>query len=298
MDQPKIERLLRLMKMLTGNVTYTVEEISEKLNISLRTVYRYIDTFRTAGFVIKSNGSVYKLDKSSPYFKDISQLIHFTDEEAYILKSAIESIDETNLLKQNLKRKLYTIYNYKILAETITKGKHADNVNKIVDAIENQKQIVLQNYSSAHSNKVSSRIVEAYAFTTNYIQIWAYEVETCKNKLFKVARIEDIEILPSEWQYKSKHKAGYIDIFRISSFNLYNVKLKLGVRAAMLLIEEYPLAERDIKKTGNNEWLLNTNVCSYEGIGRFVLGLPDDVQIVDSPEFENFVKEKIKFYLK
>jgi hypothetical protein len=27
MDQPKIERLLRLMKMLTGNVSYTVKEL-------------------------------------------------------------------------------------------------------------------------------------------------------------------------------------------------------------------------------------------------------------------------------
>ena len=298
MNQPKIERLLRLMKMLTGNVTYSVEDISDKLNISLRTVYRYIDTFRAAGFIIKSNGNIYKLDKSSPYFKDISRLIHFTEEEAYILKSAIESIDETNLLKQNLKRKLYTVYNYKILAETLTKGKHADNVNKLIEAIENQKQVVLRSYSSANSNNVNDRVVEAFAFTTNYIQIWAFEVNTGRNKLFKVARIEDVEILNSDWQNKSKHKAGYIDIFRISSFNLFKVKLKLGVRAAMLLMEEYPLAERDMIKTDNNEWLLATSVCSYDGIGRFVLGLLDDIQIVDTPDLEDFIKEKIKSYQK
>jgi len=41
MDQPKIERLLRLMKMLTGNVTYSVKDISERLNMSVRTIYRY-----------------------------------------------------------------------------------------------------------------------------------------------------------------------------------------------------------------------------------------------------------------
>ena len=115
MDQPKIERLLRLMKMLTGNVLYTVDELAGKLEMSVRTIYRYIDTFREAGFIVKKRDDIFRLDKSSPYFKDISQLIHFTEEEAYILKSAIESIDETNLLKQNLKKKLYTIYDYKIL---------------------------------------------------------------------------------------------------------------------------------------------------------------------------------------
>ena len=42
------------------------------------TVYRYIDTFREAGFVIKKSGDCIRLDKESPHFKDISQLLHFT----------------------------------------------------------------------------------------------------------------------------------------------------------------------------------------------------------------------------
>ena len=53
MDQPKLERLLRLMKLLTANSYLTVENIAEKLGITTRSVYRYIDTFRSAGFVIK-----------------------------------------------------------------------------------------------------------------------------------------------------------------------------------------------------------------------------------------------------
>ncbi|MCB9024660.1 MAG: helix-turn-helix domain-containing protein, partial [Lentimicrobiaceae bacterium] len=122
MDQPKIERLLRLMLMLTGNRRYTVQDIAGKLNMTTRSVYRYIDTFRAAGFVMKREDNIHRIDKSSKYFKDISSLIHFTEEEAWILKSAIENIDENNLIKQNLKRKLSTVYNYKILAETVVKG--------------------------------------------------------------------------------------------------------------------------------------------------------------------------------
>ena len=119
MDQPKIERMLRLMKMLTANTSYSVDEMAERLDMSRRTIYRYIDTFREAGFVIKKSGNCIRLDKESPHFKDISQLVHFTEEEAVILKRAIESIDDTNLLKLNLKSKLYSIYDNKILADTI-----------------------------------------------------------------------------------------------------------------------------------------------------------------------------------
>ena len=107
MDQPKLDRQLRLMMILTGNHSLTLAQIAERFDTTGRTIYRYIDTFREAGFVIKKVDGYYRIDKSSPYFKDISSLVHFTEEEAYILKSAIESIDENNLIKQNLKKKLY-----------------------------------------------------------------------------------------------------------------------------------------------------------------------------------------------
>lgn len=298
MDQPKIERILRIMKMLTGNISYTIDEISEKLDMSVRTVYRYIDTLRAAGFVIKKSGEYYKIDKSSPHYKDISNLLHFTEEESHILKKAIDSIDENNLLKQNLKRKLATVYDYKILAETTVKGKNANNINTLIEAIESKKQIKLINYSSANSNATSDRIVEAFSFTTNYIQIWAYEIQSKKNKLFKVSRIENIEILEKPWQNISKHKAGHIDIFRISSYEQKTITLKLSLRAAMLLMEEYPLAERDLIKNNSDEWILKTNVCSFEGIGRFVMGLLEEVEIIEPDEFKMFIVSKIRKSLK
>ena len=86
MDQPKIERVLRLMKMMTGNTNYTISDMAERLEISERSIYRYIDTFKESGFVVhRKEGGIFRLGKESRYFKDISQLIHFTDEEAHIV---------------------------------------------------------------------------------------------------------------------------------------------------------------------------------------------------------------------
>jgi predicted DNA-binding transcriptional regulator YafY len=291
MDQPKLERLLRLMKLLTANNSLTVDEIAAKLAISQRSVYRYIDTFREAGFVIKKVDNYIKLDKSSPYFKDISELIHFTEEEAFILKSAIENIDENNLLKQNLKKKLYTVYNYNILAETIVSGKNGRNVQQLVEAIENKRPVILRNYSSAHGNDIRDRHVEAYAFTTNYVQVWCYCPEENTNKLFKVSRIGSVEVLLEKWQHEENHKSGCIDIFRMNSCEMKHIKLKLGLRSANLLIEEFPLATKHLQKLPNNEWLLDTDVCSYDGVGRFVMGLLDDIEIIDSQEFEQHIAE-------
>ena len=289
MDQPKLERLLRVMKMLTANNSLTVDEISDQLSISPRSVYRYIDTFREAGFVIKKKNNCIKLDKSSPYFKDISDLLHFSPEEAYILKEAIESIDENNVLKQNLKKKLYTVYNYNILAETIVNGKNGRNVERLVDAIESRRPVILRNYSSAHGNDIRDRCVEAFAFTTNYVQVWCYCPDENCNKLFKVSRIGSVDIQPGYWKHTRKHKTGKIDIFRMNSSETFHITLKLGLRAMNLLVEEFPLAAPQLRKLPGNQWLLDTDVCSPEGVGRFVMGLPEDIEIINSPELRDYI---------
>lgn len=295
MDQPKIERLLRLMMLLTANNRYTVEELSEKLDTSPRTIYRYIDTFKEAGFLIAKNGPYFKLDKRSRYFKEISQLVHFTEEEAYILNSAIESIDPTNTIKQNLKAKLASVYDFKMLAECVVKGENARNVNSIIEAIEQKKQIVLCNYTSAHSKNVSDRLVEPLSFTTNYIQVWAYEVSSGRNKLFKVSRIGRVQVLDRDWEFEESHKEGLMDLFRINSFQQIPITLKLGLRAASLLVEEYPLGEKYLKKVEGDpsHFILDTWVCGYEGVGRFVLGLLDDIEIIEGEGLKEFLKERM-----
>lgn len=285
------------MMMLTAN-KYTIEQLSNKLEMSPRTIYRYIDTFRNAGFLIKKNSDGrFRLDRESKYFKDISELVHFTEEEAYILKNAIESIDENNILKQNLKSKLYSVYNYKIIADCVVKGSNAKNVNSLVDAIELRQQVILKDYTSANSKTTTDRLVEPIGFTTNYIQLWAYEISSGETKTFKVSRIGGVEILEKEWEYESQHKKGYIDIFRMHGFNKFNVKLKLGVKAASLLKEEFPLAEKHlVEHTENNDsryYILDLDVCSYEGVGRFVLGLLDDIEVIGSEEFKIFLKQRI-----
>ena len=38
MDQPKIDRLLRIMKMLTGNTSANISQLAQRLGISERSV--------------------------------------------------------------------------------------------------------------------------------------------------------------------------------------------------------------------------------------------------------------------
>ena len=298
MDQPKLERLLRLMKLLTANTTYNVDQLAERLDMSRRTVYRYIDTFREAGFVIKKSGDCIRLDKESPHFRDISQLVHFTEEEAVILKSAIENIDDTNLLKQNLKRKLYSVYDNRTLADTVVRGKNAPNIRRLIEAIEEQRQVVLHGYQSGHGGEVRDRRVEPFAFTTNYVQVWCFDTEDRANKLFKTARIGEVELTAQAWEHASEHREGFIDAFRIHGEVRHRVRIEMGLLAYNLLCEEYPLAERDVRPLGHGRWMLDTEVASMAGVGRFVVGLLDDIRIAECPELTEYIRAYIAENLK
>lgn len=294
MDQAKIERVLQIMICLTNNHYMTVEDLSKRLETSTRTIYRYIETLKSVGFLVEKRGNIYRIRKNSPYFKDISQLVHFTEEEAYILKSAIESIDNNNLLKQNLKKKLYSVYDFKLVADVVVRPQHRDNVQNLLTAIEEKRTVRLCNYHSAHSNSVSTRLVEPFAFTTNYIQIWCYEIESKKVKMFKISRIGSVEVLEQPWQFQNQHRQDYVDIFRINSSERHPIKLRLTVRAANLLQEEYPLSTQYLTREGEGSWILTTEVCNFEGVGRFILGLFHDVEILQSEDLKSFIRSRIE----
>jgi len=85
-----------------------------------------------------------------------------------------------------------------------------------------------------------------------------------------------------------------MDIFRISSFEQFPVKLKMNLCATNLLLEEYPLSEKYLKNTDHNEWVLETMVCGFEGVGRFIMGLLPDIEIVESEKLKQFIREKVK----
>jgi predicted DNA-binding transcriptional regulator YafY len=286
------------MKLLTGNVEYSVDDIAERLDMSRRTIYRYIDSFREAGFVIKKSRGCIRLDKESPHFKDISQLVHFTEEEAVILRRAIESIDDTNLLKQNLKRKLYSVYDSRTLADTIVKGRNSSNVHSLIEAIENKQQVVLHNYQSSRS--IRDRRVEPFAFTTNYVNVWCYDLEDNRCKIFKTARITTVEITFEPWRFEDKHKEGYIDIFRMIAQPeavLIPIKLNLGRLAYNLILEEYPLSEKYITQIDDSHWRLECKVADLQGVARFAVGLLDDIDISECAELKEYITNYINKYL-
>lgn len=298
MDQPKIERLLRLMKMMSGNINYTIDELADKLGTSYRSIYRYIDTFKESGFVVeKLHSNVYKLGKMPRTYVDLKNLIYFSEEEAYIVNSLINSLDSTNMLKTNLKKKLSAVYGSTSIINYVQKKELAEHIELQGQAIREKKRVILKSYESSHSHEVSDRFIEPFEFTTNCIDVWGYDLEKKENRVFKISRIGRVSLLDDSWCNEERHEKSKTDCFRISSFKQSRVKLELSIMAKNLLIEEYPLAEKDIRKEGD-KWILETMVSGMEGVGRFFLGLAHEIKVLESDELKEYTRKFVERYLK
>lgn len=297
MDQTKIVKMLRLMKLLTGNVSRTIDQVAKEMGITPRTVYRYIDDIREAGFVVnKLYGNVYAMGKVGRGLSDFNRLIYFTEEEAYITAKLIEGIDNNNVLKRDLQRKLASVYDSTSIANYIDNTANAANVEALADAIKRKKQVVLKQYESTHSNESKDRLVEPIEFTANMIDIWAYDVDNGDNRVFKVARIHEVEVTDTGWEFASKHKAIKPDVFRMVGNLNEKIVLQLNTRANSLLLEEFPLAEKDLKRE-DGKWLLKTTIHSLEGAGRFVIGLAADIKILEGKKLLDYIKNYDKKYV-
>lgn len=295
MELEKFDRQLRLMVLLTQNTSYSVEDICKTLSMSRRTIYRYLDAFRQMGFIVEKKDNMYRIDKTSPFFRQITELIHFTEDEAFTISQVLNSVFENTPQIRSLRQKLSRLYDYNVLKKHTIDDRCAQNLHNIYEAIKQERVVMLRDYSSPHSDQKSDRIVEPYMFNEGNTEVRCYELSSGLNKTFKVARIGKVELLDLLWNNKEKHKAYISDLFHFNGERTFPVTLRLGRLAANILVEEFPESERMLKLEDDGRCLFQTEVCSYKGIGRFVLGLLDDIEVVNSPDFENYLRERIRF---
>lgn len=281
------------MLLMTENRDYTVQQMCERLGISRRTLYYYIDFFRDSGFTVEKRGTCYSLDKNSQFFTRLFKKVHFTEDEAITMRRLLDRASDNSLHVQHLKNKLTRLYDLDILENVTLREQDADNVSTLYDAIKMKKTVILRNYSSPHSNTTANRVVEPFMFMDNNNEIWCYEIASGQNKTFKISRIESVMILADDQIYEARHKKVFTDIFMFSGETRLPVTLRLGRLARNIMLEEYPQSAAFITPDDASHWIVSLEVCSYLGISRFVLGLFESVEILGSEEFREYIRMKI-----
>lgn len=280
--------------LLSQNRQYRVEEVCERLGISRRSFYYYIEFFELAGFKVEKHGLYYSLSRASKFFTRLFDVIQFTEDEALLMRQLIENAGTDSVRLKSLHQKLDKFYDFKIL-ENEELHRKAMNIRKsLYEAVKRHQCVEIIGYSSPNSHTVTNRRVEPFLFLNNNKDVRCYELSSGINKTFRISRMDDVVVLEDRWRYEERHRTAYVDLFSFSGEKTMKISLLMGQLSRNVMLEEYPESASCFVTQSSGKWYFSTDVCSYLGIGRFVLGLYDDIEIIGDEGFKRYMADKIR----
>lgn len=295
-EQQKIYRVLQLITYLRKPFGISKKSICEHLDMSVRTAERYILLLKELGFQIEKTDGCFKIQTFS---KDevFDDAIVFTNEEAAIIRDSLLGRAGKDPLSDSIIKKISALTELEDVSAALGSGMTSRNIKHIRDAIDAKKQVQLCGYHSASSGTVSNRLVEPIRFCNFYQYLLAYEISSGLTKQFKIERISEAKVMEQSWKHTQKHQQPNVDIFGMSGTEPIDVELILNDRAKCLLTEGIREAEQFIQ-SHKGIHRFKGHVYSFEGIARFIMGLPGQIQIQSPIELKDFIKVKVVEWLK
>jgi proteasome accessory factor C len=286
--QAKLLRLFQIIAVLKSG-HWTIKQLAERFDTSERTIYRYINLLEEVDFLIEK-------DFDNRYFivtsDDDPTQAQFSVEETRFMKKLIQSGAGDNPLKNLLVKKLSLNSELDSVPRLFVKARIGKFVEELAEAIKNKKQVTLKNYHSANSNEIRDRKVEPIHFGDNYQTVIALDVSDKICKQFKLERIGELVVTKEPFEFESRHEKNQSDIFGFTGDANTLITLTLSLRAYLLLREEFPLSVPYIEKR-EKDYLFKGPVANFEGAGRFVMGLMDEIKVDGPEDFKVFLRKKI-----
>lgn len=272
-------RILRVFKLITLLKTFpakTIKRISQSLEISERSCYRYMDLLTELGFEVGK-------DDHNKFFLKADQIVEpFTKEESHLIQEVLTVSVKNNPLVASIKSKLPSLEESNILANNIVNGHLSKLVSQINESILNKTQINIIKYQSASSESITDRLVEPIGFTSNYQYLCAFEVESQQNKYFKLERMGSIENLEEIAKFQEQHKLLNPDVFGFNdSGEKFPIKLKMSMRAMLWLKDDYPETGPFIHEGSGGNWFLIVDVNNMDPVNRIVRSMPGEFEIIN-----------------
>lgn len=287
--QAKLLRLFQIIAVLKSG-HWTIKQLADRFDTSERTIYRYINLLEEVDFLLEK-------DFENRYFiittDDDPMQSQFSIEETKLIKKLIQSGTPDNPLRSSLLKKLSLNSEMDSMPRLFLKVRLGHFVDQLAEAIKNKHQVVLKNYHSANSNEIRDRLVEPFGFGDNYQSIVALDTQDKICKQFKLDRIGEIVEMDSTFQHEALHQKNQSDIFGLTGDSNTWVTLHLTLRAYLLLREEYPLSIPYTERTEDG-YHFHGPVSNFEGIGRYVLGLMDEIEIKGPETFKTFIQDKFR----
>jgi predicted DNA-binding transcriptional regulator YafY len=295
-DHKKLYRIFQLISRLRSPYGASKADLARDFEVSERTIERYFILLKDLGFDIKKRSDFFCIEKTDKYTVNPEDLIVFSIEEAATIRDAIVNSSMQTLLQKSIITKLYALTDMDELSETLYRQSISKNLSIIRNAIKNKQQVMLKAYHSVNSNSTGDRLVEPIRFVCYYTYLLALEVKSKQVKQFKTDRIGTAELTSKPWKNEALHDNTRIDAFGMSGTTPISVTLRLSPRAQRLMEEEH--SDTTLNITPQKDYsLYQGQVYSFEGIGRFIMGLLNEIEVVEPKELKAYVESKVRNWM-
>jgi predicted DNA-binding transcriptional regulator YafY len=279
-------RIFKLIRLLNSTPRRSARQLRNILGQSESTFYRDLQ-------LIENLGYLYDKDQNDCFFLQLQmergRKSALEPDELFFLQDHLQQTASTSPLAQAILHKFDLNLSMIPLADALPQL-HANRILQLLRfALENKYCVRIKGYHSLSSEKVEDRRVEVLEITQDYRYLIGWDMDKDRQGQYKLSRIQDVEYL--EERVTPGRLASPMDIFGLTGYEWLDIKLKLSNTAYHLLLEEFPLSRTFVHRRYNGTFF-EGQVRNWKGIGRFILGLPGEIEVVHPEALQVYLRER------
>lgn len=297
----KDNRLFRILYYILEKEKVTANELADKFEVSVKTIYRDIDSISSVGvpiFTTQGKGGGIKIDNEFILNKSL-----FDANEKEQIIAALQGLEKTNeAYKSELITKLSALFKIKnsnwIEIDFTSWGSnntYQDLFNALKTTIIN-KNIISFSYNSSKAEKINRKVKPIrLLFKEQDWYLYAFCLLRNDFRYFKLSRMKDLEVLAINYEDNFENAVLKKEL---KYENIVNIKLKFDKSVAFRVYDEFNEAiEEDEKGNLYVEIKIPNNYKLYN----YIFSFGSNVEILEPKEirnqFKNMINEIAKKYI-
>ena len=288
----KDNRLFQILYYILEKEKVTANELADKFEVSVRTIYRDIDSISSVGvpiFTTQGKGGGIKIDNEFILNKSLFD----TNEKEQII-AALQGLEKTNeAYKSELITKLSALFKIKnsnwIEIDFTSWGSnktYQELFNTLKIAIIN-KNIISFSYNSSKAEKINRRVKPIrLLFKEQDWYLYAFCLLRNDFRYFKLSRIKDLEVLAINYEDNFENAVLKKEL---KYENIVNIKLKFNKSVAFRVYDEFKAIVEDKKGNLYVEMKIPNNYKLYN----YIFSFGANVEILEPKEIRNQLKNMI-----
>lgn len=286
-------RLFKIVYYLLKHGKSTAPELSEKFEVSVRTIYRDIDTLSSAGIPVYSlQGKGGGVSILNDFVLDKSLFSEAERQQILMALQGINAVSEEH--SEELLTKLGALFQARVtnwievdFSSWAQNKPKQDVFNLIKDSIFQKNIIRFQYFGSSGMTERRVQPVKL-VFKSKDWYLYGFCLEKNDYRFFKLTRIKALEVLPETF---SQEFIAPVLEKEIKSEKTITVKLKFHKNMAFRVYDEFT---GEVTKDPEGNLYVSAELPAHEMLYSYILSFADGVEVMEPQQVRESIKKKLE----